>query len=533
MHTLFAQSASANTLAPFIQLAGENVWQALTPEIGVAVLALAVLVFELTLPEKWRHFIPNGVLIGLLGLTAGLLTGLRTPVNTAPAVLFGGLVTQTRGVISGGMPSTTFLRMFFLVSAFFVVWLGVRFLEKRQLPRTEFLHIVLVVTAALMLLVQSNHFVLLFVALETVTVGFYVLTGYNRGNVDSLEAGVKYLVSGGVSSALMLFGIVLLYGTAGNPVLNGGASGADALGFSFLAEFISAHPANPLVLAGVALVTGGIAFKIGMFPFQIWVPDVYQGAPMPTTAFLAVASKTAGILTLLILVNGPFSGVMVLEGGSPGPLYWLLSVMTGATLIFSNLTALGQVNVKRLMGLSGISHAGFMLLAVLASQTETGHALAVPALAVYLVAYLAGAFATFGVMNEMAEDEDASQSTADFQLLPKRNPFLAGILGCGLGSLAGIPPSLGFVAKFLVITAAFASGLWWLSAVALLCVGAGVYYYFAWLREAFQRMWLSGERVRELAEPVQVPLATRLALGCLALVILVGGVARGVVDAFW
>jgi NADH-quinone oxidoreductase subunit N len=424
-------------------------------------------------------------------------------------------------------------RLFFLAAAFLVVWLGARFLRRHALPAAGFLHVVLAVTAALSLLAQSNHFVMFFVALEAVATGFYVLVAFRRDSGASLEAGLKYLVTGGLSSALLLFGIVLLYGAAGNPALNGGAavSGFDALEFSRLGEFVKARADNPLVLAGVALVLGGVAFKIGVFPFQIWIPDVYQGAPAPVTAFLAVASKAAGVLALLLLLNTPFAALAADGGGAPAPLYRLLSLAAGVTLVFSNLTALGQTNVKRLMGMSGVSHAGFLLLAVLASRHEGVGTLAFAALAVYLAAYLAGAMTVFGVMNEMPDtpgsDAETAQTTADYRLLGGRSPFLAAMLGVGLGSLAGIPPSLGFVAKFLVILAAFKAGLWALASVALLCVCAGVYYYFAWMREAFQRIWVDAETRRSLAVPA-VPWTSRLVLLGLSAVILVGGVAQAV-----
>lgn len=522
-------------------------WLALLPETGIGALALLVLVLELVLPVRFRHLIVNATLAGLAAFAVGACAPLFRDLagdGAGTREFFGGLIAQTGMFGAGGAGlATSVARVFFPAAAFFAVWLGARYLSRRKLPVVEFLHIVLVVTGALMLLVQSNHFLLLFVALETVAVGFYILAGYNRESGASLEAGVKYLVMGGVSSAFLLLGIVLLYGVAGNPAFAPAGAGGDMLGFAAVRGFIAGNPSNPLVIAGVALVVGGVAFKIGAFPFQIWVPDVYQGAPTPVAAFLAVASKAAGVMTLLILLDNPFSALVATREGAFGTLHVLLSVMIGATLVFANLTALGQTNVKRLMGLSGLSHAGFLMLAVLAAQHHGARALALPALAAYLVAYAAGAFATFGVINEMSanatataageeEDADARQDIDDYQRLMHRSPLLAGVLGCSLSSLAGIPPTAGFVAKFLVIAAALKAGLWALTAIAILSVGAGVYYYFAWMREAFQRVWLAEERLRELSVPVRVPVWSRLVLIALTVVILAGGVAQGV-WAFW
>ena len=155
-----------------------------------------------------------------------------------------------------------------------------------------------------MLLVQSRNFVMLFVALETVTVGLYILVSYYRSSATTLEAGLKYLVMGALSSALLLFGIALLYGVAGSPALAGRT--AEAMQYAGLRGFLEANPHNFLAAAGIVLVLSGVAFKIGAFPFQIWIPDVYQGAPTPVTAFLAVASKAAGFVVLLVLVTEVF-----------------------------------------------------------------------------------------------------------------------------------------------------------------------------------------------------------------------------------
>ena len=164
----------------------------------------------------------------------------------------------------------------------------------------------------MMLLVQSRNFVMLFVALETVTVGLYILVSYYRSNPRTLEAGLKYLVMGALSSALLLFGIVLLYGVAGSPGLAGRTGGA--MQFVGLSQFLGANPHNFMAAAGIVLVLSGLAFKIGAFPFQIWVPDVYQGAPTPVTALLAVASKAAGFVVLLVLVTEVFAAYEWLVG---------------------------------------------------------------------------------------------------------------------------------------------------------------------------------------------------------------------------
>ena len=442
--------------------AAGNAWGAIWPEISLACLALALLVVDLVLPRRGAGLVPNLAILGqvvLLGIMA-------CRANTLVAgETFNGLLRLGR--IAAAM------RFFFVLSSLLVCILGRIHLARSTMPRVEFYHIVLVVAPALMLLAQSNHFLMLFVSLETVTVGFYILVSYSRTSALTLEAGLKYLIMGALSSSLLLFGIALLYGVAGNPFLP--AHTAESLRYEDLARFLAANPHNFVASLGIVLVLSGIAFKIGGFPFQIWIPDVYQGAPTPVTAFLAVGSKAAGFAVLLVLVQLVFASYD-----------WLvvpvLGAMAAATIIFGNLAALTQHNVKRLIGLSGVSHAGFLLVGVVAA---TRSPLAAGAIFFYLFAYLLASFSVFGVMAHLAGPNDADQDLGHYAGLARENPFLGAILAVGLGSLAGIPPLAGFMGKFLVFTAAFQAGFYWLLGVAIAGVVVSIYYYFGWIRAAY------------------------------------------------
>ncbi|MDB6167171.1 MAG: proton-translocating NADH-quinone oxidoreductase, chain, partial [Verrucomicrobia bacterium] len=407
------------------------------------------------------------------------------------------------------------MRVFFLLSAALVCLLGTVTLARQPEPRTEFYHIVLVVTAAMMLLAQSNHFVMLFVALETVTVGFYILVSYFRSSALSLEAGLKYLVMGALSSSILLFGIALLYGVAGNPMLPGHSR--SAMNFDALAGFLAANPHDFLAGVGIVLVLAGVAFKIGAFPFQVWIPDVYQGAPTPVTAFLAVASKAAGFVVLLVLVR-TFAAYAWLT-------LPILTLMAAATLLFGNIAALTQHNVKRLIGLSGVSHAGFLLMGVVAAAaTPLGYG----AIYFYLFAYLLASFAVFGVMAHVGGQDDADQELAHYAGLAKERPFLALVLAIGLGSLAGIPPLAGFMGKLFIFIAAFQTGHYGLLLVAVASVVISIYYYFGWIRAAFFQTWKqpAGDgTLRLLRAPVGV--LARVALGILAAGTVVLGFYQG------
>lgn len=448
-------------------LAASNDWWNLTPEIMVACGALTLLMLEIATPRDQHRFIPHvAVMILLFGLATVAFNFNRTGDNE---ILFGGLVKLTAfGQVA---------RIFFLVSSLLVCFLATICLPRTRLPRVEFYHIVLVVTAALMLLAQSNHFVMFFVALETVTVGFYILVSYFRDHALTLEAGLKYLVLGALSSAIMLFGIVLLYGAVGRVVIDG----AVHTGFEYevLAAFLRENPDNFLAIAGALLVLGGVAFKVGAFPFQIWIPDVYQGAPTPVTAFLAVSSKAAGfavMLTLVLNVFAPLSAVLV-------P---VLSAFAAATIIAGNLSALSQRNAKRLMGLSGVSHAGYLLIGVIAALTVPAAANAVW---FYLFTYLLASMAVFGVMAHLAGADDTAQELDHYDKLARERPMLAAVLAIGVGSLAGIPPLAGFMGKLLIFVAAFQAKLYWLLAVAIVGVVLSIYYYFGWIKAAWFEHW--------------------------------------------
>jgi NADH-quinone oxidoreductase subunit N len=283
-----------------------------------------------------------------------------------------------------------------------------------------------------------------------------------------------------------------------------------------LARFLAANPDNFVASLGIVLVLAGVAFKIGAFPFQIWVPDVYQGAPTPVTAFLAVASKAAGFAVLLGLcgAEGAFAAYRWLTGP-------VLTFMAVATILFGNIAALTQHNVKRLIGLSGVSHAGFLLIGVLAAPDSP---LAVGAVYFYLYSYLLASFAVFGVMAHVAGPNDAEQELDHYAGLGKDSPFLATVLAIGLGSLAGIPPLVGFMGKLFIFIAAFQAGHGTTIAIAIVGVVLSIYYYFGWIKAAFFETWTPPSDAAPLRPArTAVGLLAGVTLGALAL----GSVALG------
>jgi NADH-quinone oxidoreductase subunit N len=492
--------------------AADNHWLAIWPELTLGCVALLLLVLEILLPKAQHRLIPGVAALGLFGTLVGVFVDRHS--SFLGSETFNGLLHHSQ--------TGQILRAFFALSALLVCLLAGVSLAKQRMPRIEFYHVLLVVTGAMMLLAQSSHFVMLFVALETLTIGLYILVGYYRTSAASLEAGLKYLVMGALSSGLLLFGIVLLYGVAGNPTLPGHS--AASMHYADVAAFLAANPGNFLASLGIVLVLAGVGFKIAAFPFQIWVPDVYQGAPTPVTAFLAVASKAAGFAVLLGLCGA--QGAFAPYRGLTLP---ILSVMAAATILFGNIAALTQHNVKRLIGLSGVSHAGFLLLGVIAAGDPAIASLATNSVYFYLFAYLIASFAVFGVMVHVAGPNDADQDLDHYTGLAKQNPFLATVLAVGLGSLAGIPPLAGFMGKLLVFIAAFQAGARCLLVIAITGVVISIYYYFGWIKAAFFETWTPpvepGEPVRPTATPVSA--VAKVALAALALASIVLGLYQG------
>tara|TARA_B100000963_G_scaffold360045_1_gene389436 strand:- start:4848 stop:6395 length:1548 start_codon:yes stop_codon:yes gene_type:complete len=459
----------------FLSFSQDNLWFEIWPE---CVLALgAVLVLGIDLFGKRTIGSPS-----FAGKTAIFFQGSLCLVHLLDYLFWHHTFDRSTfsGMLNQGFRGDV-MRTFFLFSSFLVSLLGHRYLKLNRLRVGEFHHLTMLATAGLMLLCQSNHFLMLFVALETVALCFYALVAYNRESSKSLEAGIKYLIFGALSSSLLLFGIVLIYGVASSPEVWGASyldhNYADPLSFSYLSGFLTENQENLILRAGVVLVFAGIAFKVGVAPFQIWVPDVYHGSPLPITAFLAVSSKAAGFFVLLNLVNGPFEGMSEF-------LLPLFGFVATFTIFFGNLAACAQRKLKRMLGLSGVAHAGYLMVAVMASMRFAGDSdRGVWVIVFYLFVYLVASFTVFGVMGLAQLKEESEHEFRHYEDLLKKQPWLAFVLVCGVASLAGIPPFAGFIAKALLISVAYEAKLY-LSLVALVIgVVISIYYYFGWIRE--------------------------------------------------
>lgn len=350
--------------------------------------------------------------------------------------------------------------------------------------------------AGLMWMASATDLVSVFVALELVTITFYVMVAFMRRNVGSLEAGVKYLILGALSTGFLVYGIAWLYG---------------AMGTTNISEFtkiIGEKTYHPnYLLFGIALILIALGFKVGAVPMQLWIPDVYQGAPTPITAYLSVASKAAGFIVLITIIE-PFLNSETALGTS---VISILAIMAGATLLYGNLAAIPQTNFKRLLAYSSIAHAGFLLMGI-----ASGAFLEV---SFYLGTYLLMTFAAFFILALVRSEEESDEISA-FDGLASRNPMLALALTIAMAALAGIPLTAGFWGKFFMFQSALVAGLsWWLIGIAFVGVAAGFYYYLKVVRAMY---WHSPKN--DAAGPLPVPAITKLVLILLTALILVLGI---------
>ncbi len=428
-------------------------------EISVVALGLVVLLADLWLPAERKR---------ALGYAAAATLGLLL-LNSFTSHCSCG----TFGEACGGMfvqdGLSVFFKRFFLLAGTLVLILAVEFSDRIAAGVSEYYSLIVFALAGMLFAASANDFVLLFVAIELITITFYVLTSFQRGRVTSLEAGVKYLILGALASAFMVYGIALVWGITGK------------FNFTELAPVAGHFAANKVFLFGVLFILVGLGFKIAAFPFQMWTPDVYQGAPTPTAAFLAVGSKAAGFVLLLRFLFTAIPSVTA---------HWdkLLILISGITILYGNLCAIPQRNLKRLLGYSSIAHAGYLLLGVAAlagAPASDGGA----AMLYYLSGYLFTVLAAFTVIALVMRHLD-SEDISGLAGLNERSPLLATTMTLAMVSLAGIPPLAGFFGKFLLLKAvielgATHPGYYCLAFTALVGVVISLYYYFGVIRAIY------------------------------------------------
>ena len=486
--------------------------QDLLAMLPLMVLGAAAVLIVLLLAFYRHHALTAG--ITLLALATSLVLLLTVVPREASC---GGPLLRMDG-------QAVFFGALVIASAFFCALLAAGYLPGRQVVKEEFYVLLLLATLGAATLTASVHLVSFFLSLELLSVSLYSLIAYERSNLG-VEAGIKYLVLAGTSSAMLLFGLAVIYAFAGydnNPgtmdmLKLGGyfASGDHVLGTGqYLKHFLP-------MLAGLALVLAGVGFKLALVPFHLWTPDVYQGAPPPVTAFIATASK--GAVFALLLRYSDLLGVQ-----SNVALHLVLFVVAIGSMAAGNLLALWQHDLRRVLAYSSIAHMGYVLVALLASGPAAGTRMGGQAVAFYLTAYFVTALGAFGVVSVLESDNAAAKDGRraipsrgeEYRGLFFRRPAMAVILAMMMLSLAGLPLTAGFMGKFLVLQAGMATGQWALTLVLIGTSGIGLCYYLRIALALFDRT----ESGTETDSVCEIGVCPRFTICTMALLLIAVGV---------
>jgi len=381
--------------------------------------------------------------------------------------------------------------------------MSITYVKRLSDSRSEFFALSIFALLGMMIMASSNDFITLYIGLELMTISFIILTAFDKLSLKSTEAGIKYILLSAMSSAVLLYGMSLMYGISGS------------LTYAGIFDYLKTGYSQPIILLAGIMLIAGLAFKISAVPFHMWSPDIYEGAPTPITAFLAVGSKSAAFAVLIRLfiqvlpsVFSRFSGLII-----------ALSVLS---MIIGNIIAIAQTNIKRMLAFSSISHAGYLLLGIVA-YTKAG----IGAMLYYLLLYVfanTGAFASVIAFSNVTGKEDIN----DLVGMWKRSPFLAATLMLSLLSMAGIPPAAGFIGKFYLFSEIIKQGYLWLAFLAMGMSVVSIYYYIVVIR-----VLLMGEPtdasldVSLDASPIKIPASLKTVMIVSIIMTLIMGIYPG------
>ncbi|MBF7083612.1 NADH-quinone oxidoreductase subunit N [Desulfallas sp. Bu1-1] len=410
---------------------------ALTLEMLTAVLGLGVLILGLIVPKGSRHGLGWLSLLGLLGIT-----GVAVSMWGDSRELLNGMYLVDNYAL--------FWKITFLLSAMLVILGCMRYVDEMG-GQAEYYSTVIFATLGMMIMASAGDFITLYLGLELMTIAFIILVCFRKTDVKSVEAGIKYILLAGMSSAVLLYGLSLLYGLTGSVIM------------LEVSRVIAMQPVTPALILAVVMLVAGLGFKISAVPFHMWSPDVYEGAPTPVTSFLAMGSKAASFAILLRLFVAALPGVW--ENWT-----MVVAILAAITMIVGNLVAIPQTNVKRLLAYSSIAQAGYIMVG-LVTASEAG----IKGVMFYAFLYV---FATVGAFTVAAYfyNVTGSDELKDYAGLSQRSPLMAAVMLVAMLSMAGIPPLAGFVGKFYLFKTII-DGYLWLAFIGLIMSMVSVYYY--------------------------------------------------------
>jgi NADH-quinone oxidoreductase subunit N len=472
-------------------------FQLTIPETLLVVAALVVLAVDLVAvrnsDEKKRFAV--GALISCLGYLAAIFWIFSHPIQ---ANILGGMVVLNSSI--------QLVQIALLVLAILTTGLSVSSTFTRSIG--EYLLFLLLATAAMLFMVSTQDILLIFVSLELLSLSLYTMTAFNKHNIKSAEAAMKYFLYGGMSAAFLLFGFSFLYGISGSTNL------------IEIARSIQGAPLDPLVVIAIVTTIIGFGFKVAAAPFHLWAPDAYEGAPTPSAAFIASSSKVASFFVfaqVMLIGFANVQGSTSVREHNPG---WLLilAAVAIASMVLGNLVAIVQSSVRRLLAYSAIAHGGYMLLGILGHTRQS-----IAALIYYVITYGLTTIGAFGVI-AIAENSAGGDHLSNFEGFRKRAPLASACMLVFLLSLAGITPLAGFFGKFYLFTGALGSGfghlrLFWLVVLAIAMSAVSLYYYL----QVLKRIYVTA--APEGAEPIEVSWLNQGILALIALAVLVLGCA--------
>lgn len=407
--------------------------------------------------------------------------GLPAWLSMAGLVITGALVFQFHGMGSmwNGMfvsdAFAFFFKIILLGAAFLTIGMSFGVVGKMTHHRGEYFSLILFSTIGMMFLVSAKELITLYIGLELTTIPLFILAAYKKTDKGSAEAGLKYLVIGALSSAVLLYGLSIIYGLTGTTYIHEITINLSILWLSF-------GQIGPALSVAMVMIIAGLAFKLAIVPFHMWAPDVYEGSPTPITAFLSVGSKIAGLAAFVRI----FCGMFVAFGSDVmAPRDWgsTVALLAAITMIAGNIIAIRQTNIKRMLAYSSIAQAGYIMVGVVAVSQ-----LGIASVSFYAFAYLFANMGAFAIVTIFA-DRTGSEHISDYAGFSKSSPVLAALMAVFLLSLAGIPPLVGFLAKYYVFAAAIEAGYTWLVIVALLTAVISLYFY----ANVIRLMYLSKE----------------------------------------
>ncbi|MBN9697149.1 MAG: NADH-quinone oxidoreductase subunit NuoN [Zoogloea sp.] len=363
-----------------------------------------------------------------------------------------------------------FLKLMVYFSVAIVLVYSRGYLQDRKIESTEYYMLAIYATLGMMVMISANHFLTIYLGLELLSLSLYAMVALQRDSARATEAAMKYFVLGALASGLLLYGISMIYGATGTLEISG------------VAQAIYHQAANRTILMfGLVFVVAGLAFKLGVVPFHMWIPDVYHGAPAAVTLFIASAPKLAAFaMSMRLLVNGLFELADQWQS--------MLMFLAVLSIVLGNLAAIAQSNIKRMLGYSGISHMGFMLLGLMSGVVGGDRHFALNAYSssmFYIVSYVLMSLASFGVILLLSRAGFEAETLEDFKGLNKRSSWFAGVMAMVMFSMAGIPFFIGFFAKFSVLQAVVAAGYIWIAILAVVMSLIGAFYYLRVVKVMF------------------------------------------------